>query len=90
MEKAVVQRNNFFIYVKDFKNATFNFNIMRTSIPRCLMGLITRQHVQYLPYLTIFINHLKMGNALKKEKKSDRCVVYSSLDLQKFALNCEG
>lgn len=33
MEKAVVQRSNFFIYVKDFKNATFNFNIMMSSIP---------------------------------------------------------
>jgi len=33
MEKAVVQRNNFFIYVKDLKNATFNFNIMMSSIP---------------------------------------------------------
>lgn len=31
-----------------------------------------------------------MGNALKKEKKSDRCIVYSFLGLQKFALNCEG
>jgi hypothetical protein len=33
MEKALVQRSNFFIYVKDFKNATFNVNIRMSSIP---------------------------------------------------------
>lgn len=32
MGKAVVQRSHFFIYVKDFKNATFNFNIMMSHI----------------------------------------------------------
>lgn len=33
MEKAVVQGNTFFIYVKDLKNATFNFNTMMSSVP---------------------------------------------------------
>lgn len=38
-----------------------------------MIGLITLQHVQYLAYLTIFINHLKMDNALK----NDRGLLYS-------------
>lgn len=32
MEKAVVQRNNFFIYVKELKKARFNFNMMNSIL----------------------------------------------------------
>lgn len=86
MEKAAVQRNNSFIYVGDLKNATFNFNIMMSSIP-FLIGLISLRHVQYLPYLTIFINHLKMGQALKKDKKKVIDVSRTASSYQKIVLS---
>lgn len=69
MEKAVVQRNNFFIYVKDLKNATFNFNIMMSSIP-----LPDKPH--YTTACTVFAlfnnfyQSFKNGQCTRKDKKN--------------------
>lgn len=74
MEKAVIQRTNFFIYVKDLKNATFNFNITMSSIPPAYKPHYTTPCTVFALFNN-FYQSFKNGRCTQKEKKVKTCNV---------------